>query len=143
MATRYYKSTVWLKQFVDLCSDILPIDRILTIKEVRVPLDKRIATDAQLKWDTSGWYEITMNMHSHEYENLGNQHFKKVSHRKDSLGNVLDSLAHELAHIKYKEHVPNHLILQCKILIRFAKHLKKLGVRDTSKPYNKEIKHDT
>ena len=143
MATRYYKSTLWTKEFIELCSDILPIDRILTVKEVKVPLDKTIKTAAQLAWDTAGWYNITLNFHSHDWENRGNKMFKKRGHKRESLSYLLDSLAHELAHIRYKYHVPEHLILQCKILMRFAKHLKKLGVGDTSKPYNKEIKHDT
>jgi len=139
MATKYSKSTLWLKQFIDLCDGLLPVDRILAVRAYYVPTEKRMLTDACLLWDRGGWYNVTISLEKAKWKTLGNKKFLKEKHTEARLGFILDSLAHELAHIKIKDHHPDHLILQSKILLRFAKHLKKLGIKDTSKPYGKEI----
>jgi hypothetical protein len=139
MATRYSKATRWMKQFVDLAHDLVPIDRIQTVKIVTVPLEKRILTAACLLWDKGGYYAININLQKSDWEVVGENLYRKKKYKKDSLSSTLDSLAHELAHIKFKDHHPNHLVLQARILMRFAKHLKKLGVKDTSQAFDSEI----
>ena len=56
---------------------------------------------------------------------------KKPVRRPLYMAVVLDSLAHELAHVVHWEHTPQHLALQSDLMKRFAVIAEREGVQDT------------
>ncbi len=84
-------------------------------------------------------YVVAANKFSHQKASItrhGNKFNINLNLSDDSgqneyLAVFLDSLAHELSHLSEWEHGPDHLELQAAILGRFAKVLRKQGVKNT------------
>jgi hypothetical protein len=86
-------------------------------------------------------YVVAANKFSHQKASItrhGNKFNINLNLSDDSgqneyLAVFLDSLAHEMAHMMPKtwEHGPDHLELQAAILGRFAKVLRKQGIKNT------------
>lgn len=142
--TKYSRNTRWMKPYVEAVRDIVPLSRLQEVIGFKVPLDKSEQCSATIIRYTGAWYKITLRLWDPKYKNLGGRKFLKTQHKRSDFASVLDSLAHELAHMIHWDHTPEHLILQSKILIRLARVAKKLGVKDTysSKIYKKISKEE-
>lgn len=100
---------------------ILPVHRLVSIKgyrQTKQKLDGSLGTTSAL----NGWYSITILL--------------KYAHKKQGqcLEDLLFTLAHELAHLKYWQHTPEHLVLTARILFQFSMTAQRLKAGDTSKP---------
>lgn len=129
--TRLAKDIQWLGPFLRLAKGLVPIHRIREIRTARTPLDKiehSVATCGKLP---GGFYRIVIKTHYQRQKAIGEGRFVHSGYARHSKLFVLDSLAHELAHVKHWEHTPQHLVLQSKLLLRFARELERQGFHST------------
>ena len=119
---KYTKNVLWLQPFVESVEHLLPEHRIKIIRGYHV---------------AKGLEEQTFGSTIKEGRKCSiNIRLKdlvtKRKHSNSRIATVLDTLAHELSHVAHWEHTPEHFLLQAKILVKFARVLKKLNVKDTS-----------
>ena len=121
--TFYSKRMLWLKPFVDSVGDLVPIDRIMRIRDYRVRKGlESLAYGSRLIYGNRFSINIepeTWSKDSKRYVGV-------------TLQIILDTLAHELAHTIHAEHTPAHFQLQARILLRFSRILKDNGILDHS-----------
>lgn len=87
-------------------------------------MNKEEQTDAQITtYDDHKSYVITLKTKHNVYST--NQRVNVF------LSQLLLYLAHEMSHLRFWTHCPEHMMLESKIYYRFAKTAKKLGVKDT------------
>jgi predicted metal-dependent hydrolase len=128
------KKLEWLRPYLDAAKGLVNTDKLKAITHYTVPISKVKHTEACLiRYDTKN-YKMTITLYDHKRVKLPNGKFK-MTHKRHRLSYILDSLAHELAHLKYFDHRPEHIVLQCKILARMAKVAKKLQITDTTMPW--------
>jgi len=141
MKIKHTKNIAPLLPFIKKALKVAEIDskRIKRVIGYTIPLHKDVLQDACLIHHGSGYYTISIRLTEPSYKSLGKKLFKKTNSHKLGLGFLLDSIAHEVSHIKYWEHDINHFELQMKILNSFIPILKKLKIKDTSLPYDKAI----
>ena len=122
---KIHKKLGWLKEYIDLAKKILPqIEYIVLIRELFHQKDKVQRIHASLTQECLlGTYVLSF------YTS-----FKKVLPKtgktleeKYSKIDILDHLAHELAHLEHWQHTPEHKILEAKLSILFMRHLLKSG----------------
>lgn len=121
--TYYSKNTLWLKPFVDSVSDLVPIERVVRIRDYRVRRGLQ-----------SNTYGSRVSYGKKYSINIEQECWNK-SHKKyfgTTYQIILDTLAHELSHTIHDDHSPKHFKLQCKILLRFSRILKDNGILDHS-----------
>ena len=126
---KYEKSVLCLKPFVDSVKSLIPFHRIVSIKgyKVRKGLDEK--TDG-CTWvdDKKRTFVVTLLTYSYVKS--------KKEHRPKTLHYILDTLAHELAHTVHWEHTYKHYELNAKIALKFAKVIKRLGIKDTGRRFD-------
>ena len=125
MAITYSKKTDFLHEFILCAHGLVNLDKLKTVKDFRVPVTKNIRTEAQLHYYDPKNFTLTINLYNHGVNAKG----KTVSVRK-YFAQVIDGLAHELAHLKHFDHGPDHSILQAKIMLRMYRLAKKKGMTD-------------
>lgn len=119
--TKFYKNVKFLEPYFKAAANLVPLDKVKQIKGYYVRLGSvERGYGAILRANNNKTFNITIKI-------------KQSSGQKEYLIVVLDTLAHELAHLKHWEHTPGHMKLQSKILIEFAKVAKQLNVKDTYK----------
>lgn len=57
-----------------------------------------------------------------------------IAGEDQAIGTILQTFAHELAHMVHWDHTPEHAALEAAIYKRFAKRARTLGVKDFSRP---------
>lgn len=142
MAIKYSKNLLWLKPFVECAGKHVPINRLKYIRGYKLPLNKDPKAFATLATLPGGYFQMNIRTNTVDVKTLKNGTFKPVKHREMYLAVMLDTLAHELAHIKHWDHSPEHFILQSKIMVDMGKMLQKLQVPDTyvrCKKYKKTL----
>jgi hypothetical protein len=139
---KYTKNILVLKPFFEKAFSIAKIKpiRIRRVVGYSVPLDRAIQQGAQITHWGSGYYTISLCITEAHYKNLGKKNFRRTKNTKYSLAFMLDSIAHEVSHIKHWEHDGNHMRLQARILSAFAIMVNNLKITDTSKSYDKALK---
>lgn len=139
---KYNKSIRIFKPFFEKAFQVAKIDpsKVKRIVGYITPLNRDKQQSAQITYFKSGYYVISICLTESHYKNEGNRRFKKIKEAGHSLASILDSIAHEVSHIKNWEHDSYHLYLQAKILIAFSTMVKNLKITDTSKPYDKVLK---
>lgn len=131
---KFSKKIEWLRPYVECVKGMVNLDKLKGISTFKVPLSKVKTTEACLiRYDAKN-FKMTITLYDHTRVRQKNGKFK-VQHRKHRLNYILDSLAHELAHLKYFDHRPEHLELQAKLLIRMSKVAKKHGITDITVPW--------
>lgn len=118
---KYTKNVLWLKPFVDEVSNLVPLNKIISIRGYKVPkgLEER-SYGSTVKHDDK--YSINIKIYN----------FIDKKHRPSSVSMILDILAHELAHTKIFDHRPKQYELTCRIALKFSRILEKNGIIDTS-----------
>ncbi len=120
---KYTKNVLWLKPFVDSARDLISLKKITNIRgyKVRKGCEEKAYGSTIYK---KGLYSINLKTHNLiEYNRYVGS----------TISTVLDTLAHELAHVKAGfEHSPEHYELTCRIALNFSYLLKENGIIDTS-----------
>jgi len=123
---KYTKNVLWLKPFVECSSKLIPLNKITNIRGYKVRKGcEELAYGSTIY--KKGKYSINIKTH-----NLVG--YSKYS--GSSISIILDTLAHELAHVKTGfEHTPEHYELTARIALKFSQILYKNGIIDTSKRF--------
>lgn len=118
------KKLKWVAPYMEVVKDLVPVDKLSGIRSFSVPLGKKENVYATI---TNRGRKFNINikvLNNDEFENKQKPAF---------MNDILHHLAHELAHLKYWYHDGNHMILEAKIMLRFGKLTKQLGVTNTYK----------
>lgn len=121
--TKLDHKLLWLQPFLKVVSKDVNLNKLKSLKGYCV-VHKRPAQDGQIIKRGKYSYTITLKLNR---GNLDEPNF---------MYEVLHTLAHELAHLTYLDHSPDHLKLTAKLLQKFATVLKRQGVTNTYKRIN-------
>lgn len=119
----FHKDLEWLKPFLFIARQDVPIHAIKRVNGFRVPFDKEELTHASITTTNGRSFNINIRYQDQTRERI---------YRTPTLSFILDSLAHELAHLVHWKHDYKHLQLQSKLLYKFSLVLKELGIDDSS-----------
>lgn len=129
---RYSQDLEWLIPFVNSVKDLVPLHKIKSIKSYKVKkgLMER-SYGSVIKEDN----EYSINLRIYLW------HRKDKEYKNETIAIILDTLAHELSHVKQKnkdfaKHDYKHFRNQALILHRFSCILKRLHIKDTSFGFN-------
>ncbi len=131
-ATTFSKNVKWLEPFFYSAAELIPLEKITSVKGYSVPLDKSIQSYANI-YKYRNKFSITLNIKENDV--LLDKQIPKY------LGLVLEDFAHELAHASPEcwGHDYKHFALTAKVMLRFAKVLKVFNWQ-TDLPISKVIK---
>ena len=115
---RYSKDVLWLKPFIEEVLFNIPFKKIKAIKGYKV---RKGHEPLQYGSTVRKNALYTINILTHTNGDI-----------KERISVILDTLAHELSHIKNWEHDYKHFQLQALLLYRFSVIIKRLGIKDTS-----------
>ncbi len=123
-AIKYNASSAWLAPYVNQVAHLVPVDRLDMVKGYKVLKNKEINQQGQIIMDlATKRFVITLRTEKYSKES------KK--YKNEFISNVLEVLAHELAHMSHWEHTPAHWKLQATIQAEFGNVLNRQGVKDT------------
>ncbi len=132
---KYSKSIDWLVPYVECAKGLVNLNKLKVVTTFKVPVSKIKQTEACLiRYDAKN-YKITLTLYNQKRKRVNSK--IKIKSVKNTISFVLDSLAHELAHLKYFDHRPEHLALQARILIRMTKVAKLQGILDLDRQWKK------
>ena len=120
-----HKKCLWLIPFVESVKDLIPTKKLTGLKGYKVSPKKFAAQYGACLQDYDGTFII--NMRLYRYDEVTKKHVTMYQ------GHLLETFAHELAHMVIWEHNAEHMRYTGKILQRFAKVLKKQKITDTYK----------
>lgn len=102
------KDLEWLIPFVDEVSHLVPLYRLQSIKGYKQQWNKGVASYGGTH--TADGESFVITLHTHAYVK------SKKRHEPEAKGLIIDTLAHELAHLVHWEHSWEHFNLQVRIL---------------------------
>ena len=117
----------WLRAYIDLAKRTVPTSRLRKMYIIPSSLDKRHKLEGCLVEIKKGkQYDIGIYLEYQEmtFSQDGQVHIQLKPYSKMDL---VELLAHELAHLKHWEHTPDRRALQAKLAIKFAKQMKEEG----------------
>lgn len=112
----------WLKPYLKSVEDIVPLKSLKRIRGYKVPVYKEELNDASIIKYSKNNYSINLRIAN----NMSGEGYKKAF-----FSPILLNLSHEISHLVHWDHTPEHLILEAKIYVRFAKVAKRLKIKDT------------
>lgn len=121
---RIHKNVSFILPYLKSARKLVPLERLDTIKGYKVDLYKSERSYGSIVTNGSRANINLLITNNYVLENKQRPIFLMV---------ILDSLAHELAHLVHWKHTPDHMMLQVKILRNFVRVMKKNGVKDTYK----------
>jgi hypothetical protein len=122
----YNASAEWLTPFINSVKDLVPLDKLDAIKGYKIKRNYEPGQyGACIKTIATNRYVITLKMKDWSKQD------KK--YKNATIGGILETLAHELAHLSYWEHTHEHWKLQSRIQLRFSNVIKKLDVLTDSR----------
>jgi hypothetical protein len=124
------RNAKWLIPFINEVKDLVDFTKIKKIRGYWIPLDKMAQADAWCTRDEDGKYIVSVQIYEKIMKRTGKKTFKFVGYQYQCLAETLNSLAHELAHVRYWEHSINHNMLRLKIEWRFNEVLRQRRVKD-------------
>lgn len=111
----------WLAPYLTVVPKIVPLRKLKKVYGYKTAQGKRTQTLGMChRFEKNGHYAIGVNIGAYK--------------KDQSIGTILQTLTHELAHMVHWEHTPEHAALEATIYKRFAKRAKALGVKDFSRP---------
>ncbi len=127
--TYFSKNVQWLEPFFYSAEGLIPIEKITSVRGYSIPLDKSIQSYANI-YRLRGKFRITLNIKENDV--LEDKQVPKY------IGLLLEDFAHELAHSHENgwEHDYKHFALTAKVMLKFAKVLKKKNL-ETDVPVHK------
>jgi hypothetical protein len=140
MKTRFSSNLQWMTVFLPLARKYVNIDQIRAIKGYKIPLSKNPDQDAGCTYCGDGTYIITISTHKHEIKTRLKTR-NKYKYTTRTLYEMLDDLAHELAHIptwrKRAPHPPRQMNFTGRLMAQFAHKLELFGIKDTWVPFTR------
>lgn len=124
MKTKFHKSVEWIKPFVKSANGLVDLKKLNVVRGYKVVPHKQIGTYASIIRNGNN-KSFSINMLTHHNDVL------TATQYPEYVEPFLDTLAHELAHIVHWEHTVEHFELKVRILARFSKVIKQLGIKDT------------
>jgi hypothetical protein len=121
MLMKISKPLEWVRPYVEHVADIVPVHCLEKIIGISPRKDKISANIARYVKTDTGRHYISMNTFAWVNVSLVPLKRERTEWTKVEL---LEHLAHELAHIVHWEHDAHHFHLQAEIMVRFAKMLK-------------------
>lgn len=119
----------WIRPFIRIAGEYVNTNRIKSVTGFAVPLGKSEQLDAHILVDNDTHKADLMIRVMNHYGAHG-----RITHRKPSyISEILDHLAHELAHLSEWEHTPTHFFLQHEIMKMFSCIMEKHNITDTWK----------
>ena len=118
------KNVKWIEPFVDAVAHLLPMHRLIQIRGYKVRKGVADICWGSITRDDGHKFEINLKIFEkkHKYD----------KHKRSRYEMVLQTLAHELAHMVHWEHTPDHFEFQSKLMLRFSNVLRKEGIKDHS-----------
>ena len=129
MKTKFDKNLSFLKPFLKGISKIVPIYNVGHIKSYRVA--KGLTERGQASIVKHSYKNYTINLKTQALVNKGKEH------QYETLEQILLDLAHELSHLLEWDHTSKHFKIQSKIMLHFARKLRKNGIEDHSMRINR------
>lgn len=125
---RVSDNMLWSLPFIHAAGELVPLEKIkdVTGYSLRRPQTAWATPDFAVCVKHGKKYAVRIRLTGWE-----DSQEKKPVQRPLYTAVVLDSLAHELAHIVHWEHTPQHLALQSDLMKRFAIVAEREGVQDT------------
>lgn len=130
MEIKYSKNALWLKPYVDSAKNLVDLDKVRSVKGYRVAINKKPQCDGR----TTQWY-----MKRRRIITIRIWEAPADIHLRSRYEDILVTLAHELAHIPYWDHTPDHFKLVGKLMVKFAKILERENILDTSSRFSPKI----
>lgn len=129
---KYQQQVAWLEPFVKVSRGLVPLHKLRQVRGYRIPLGKREFTDGTCLTTNFKCFHINVKTHYQNMQHAGNNRLYADSHTPLPIYDVLNTLAHELAHLKEWDHTPAHWRLENRILRRFIRILEKNPKLDVS-----------
>lgn len=101
------KDLSWLFPFIDEVDHLVPLDKLTSIRGYKQQWNKQVASYGGTHSDGEV-YNITLLTHVYSKT--------RKRHEPEAMGLIIDTLAHELAHLVFWEHGWEHFRLQVRIL---------------------------
>jgi len=108
----------WANPFIKSVKDIVDLHKLTKVSGYIVPFGKEAVNDGTLH-KTGNSYTLQVRL------NYCQGSSKHAHYQRMPFPSILDTLAHELAHIQEWEHTVEHMKLQYRIMQRFATVVKK------------------
>ena len=117
--------TAWMAPFILAAKGLVPITKLRGVEGYKTRGVGQDFTQGCTTLYDNGLYTISLATH---IRSAGDKYTKR------NVGMCLEVLSHELSHLKTLEHTPERWELELQISKRFAKLLKKWGIKDTTIP---------
>jgi WLM domain len=120
---KYHKDVLWLQPFVEAAARFVKIEKITHVRCLKTPLNREEQSYATISVDCEKKTKnisLNIKMQMHKFEKVGNNLYSVKGYKALDKWVILDSLAHELAHMKHWVHDAKHFRLQSKIMVMFA-----------------------
>lgn len=118
-------SLQWLVPFYHDAVPLLGRHRLDRLYGYTVAPGKNPAQEGQTVKHPCGRVVISLRTHWHK------RHGRRYEQEPHTVASILQTFAHELAHLKYWEHDLQHWALCCQLQLQFIKTLDNLGLNDT------------
>lgn len=130
---KIHKKLSWLKEYIELAKPIIPeIRNIYFVREIFHQKNKLQKIHASLTYEfIFGSYVLSL------YTRFKRQAKKPRLAKEEEYSKIelLENLAHELAHLKHWEHTPEHKVLESKLSILFMERLLESGYISAEEEY--------
>lgn len=122
---RIQKKLSWLGQYIAIAAPIIPkVEYIILVREIFHQKNKIQRIHASLTQECIfGTY--VLSLYTGCVRCVPNS--SKTLYEPYSKIDILNTLAHELAHLDHWQHTPEHKILESKLTVHFMRHLLKSG----------------
>lgn len=120
---KYSKDVVWLQPFVEAAAKYVKVDKITHVRCLKTPLNREEQSYATISVDQNKKYKnvsLNIKVMMHKFEKVGNNLYSVKGYKQLEKSAILDSLAHELSHMKHWKHDAKHFRLQSRLMLMFA-----------------------
>lgn len=120
---KYAKDALWLQPFIEAAAGYVNIEKITHVRCLKTPLNREEQSYATISVDQNKKRKnvsLNIKMQMHRFEKVSKNLYSVKGYRKLDKYVVLDSLAHELSHMRYWKHDAKHFRLQSRLMLIFA-----------------------
>lgn len=133
------KSISWIEPYLEDAKKLVPEIRLVTSVIARSP--KPTAKEIQrihaiIHANLNGTFKIVIMVRTKRIKKIKPLEFCVSDASKID---ILGHLAHELAHLRYWDHTPHRMVLECKLQIMFMRRLAKDGYISEEVEFNRSL----